>query len=293
MPRSNRSIAIMDGSTEAEEFSIGGAGLDDRTATVDADESGPIDPAAVGVAARRAAFRWWDPCLVLVIAAIGWLVCLFCAASTAWLLLGISAKLVAASIEFFAPLAFTATYYLAVLLVMRSLAKRRGHALFASYLPSIGIRPALYAALSGISLAGFYLIGILGLSLTSLFRNHPLLREAVPIPQSFGQLAVFGLVAVIIAPLTEELYWRGLVLDCLQRKLAPWVSALITALLFSFSHALFLVQPGIVGWMATAAVTGFGLLAAFWVQRTRSLRTAVAAHASYNATLILCILVFR
>ena len=45
--------------------------------------------------------------------------------------------------------------------------------------------------------------------------------------------------------------------------------------------------------MATAAVTGFGLLAAFWVQRTRSLRTAVAAHASYNATLILCILVFR
>ena len=56
---------------------------------------------------------------------------------------------------------------------------------------------------------------------------------------------------------------------------------------------LFLVQPGIFGWMATAAVTGFGLLAAFWVQRTRSLRTAVAAHASYNATLILCILVFR
>jgi membrane protease YdiL (CAAX protease family) len=115
----------------------------------------------------------------------------------------------------------------------------------------------------------------------------------LPLPQSFGQLVALGLLAVIIAPLTEELYWRGLVLDCLQQKMATWVSAAITAVLFSLSHVLFLVQPGIFGWMATAAVTGFGLLAAFWVQRTRSLRTAVAAHASYNATLILCILVFR
>jgi membrane protease YdiL (CAAX protease family) len=202
-------------------------------------------------------------------------------------LLVTTAELVPASIEFFAPLAAVATPYLALLLVMRCLAKRRGHALFASYLPSIGIRPVLYAALSGISLAGIYLIGILGLSLTSFFQNIPMLREAVPIPQSLGELAVFGLVAVIIAPLTEELYWRGLVLDCLQRKLAPWVSALITALLFSFSHALFLVQPAIVGWMATAAVTGFGLLAAFWVQRTHSLRAPVAAHATYNAAVVL------
>jgi membrane protease YdiL (CAAX protease family) len=176
---------------------------------------------------------------------------------------------------------------------MRSLVKRRGHALFASYLPSIGIRPVLYAALSGISLAAIYLIVIFCLSLTSLFRNHPMLRETVPVPQSFGQLAVFGLGAVIIAPVTEELYWRGLVLDCFQRNLAPWVSALITALLFSFSHAQFLVQPGIVGWIATAAVTGFGLLAAFWVQRTHSLRGAIAAHASYNAIVVLCMFVFR
>jgi len=188
-------------------------------------------------------------------------------------------------------------FYLVVLLVMRSLARRslarrRGHALFASYLPSIGIRPILYAALSGISLAGVYLILalILALSLPSLFRDIPMLRE---VPQSFGQFAVFGLLAVTIVPLTEELYWRGLVLDCLQRKLAPWVSALITALLFSFSHALFLVLPGIAGWTATAAVAGFGLLAAFWVQRTHSLRPAVAAHASYNATLILCMFVFQ
>jgi uncharacterized protein len=208
-------------------------------------------------------------------------------------LLGNKAKLGTASIEFFAPLAIGATFYLAVLLAMGSLAKRGGHAFFASYLPSIGIRPVRFAALSGIGLVVIYLIVLLGLSSTSFFRNLPILRETVPIPESFGQFAIFVLLAVIIAPLTEELYWRGLVLDCLQRKLTPWVSALITALLFSFSHLLFLIEPRIVGWMATAAVTGFGLLAAFWVQRTHSLRTAIAAHASYNATLALCMFVSR
>jgi membrane protease YdiL (CAAX protease family) len=285
----------MEASTEAEDSSIDGPRLDNKTAAGHADKLGPVDPAAVRVAARRAAFRWWDPFLVLVNAAIAWLVglvFLFGVVSVGRLLLGPKAKLGTVSAEFFVPLAVAATFYLALLLVMRSLAKRRGRALCVSHLPSIGLRPVLFAALSGISL-GIYLIGIFGLSLTSLFRNHPMPHEVLPLPQSFGQLMAFGLVAVLIAPLTEELYWRGLVLDCLQQKVAPCVSAAITALLFSLSHFLFLIQPGIFGWMATAGITGLGLLAAFWVQYTRSLRPAIAAHASYNATIVLCAFFFR
>jgi membrane protease YdiL (CAAX protease family) len=286
----------MEASTEAEDSSIHGSRLDDKTAAGHANILGPVDPAAVRVAARRAAFRWWDPFLVLVIAAIAWLVglvFLFGAVSVVWLLLGPNAKLGTVSTEFFVPLAAPATFYLALLLVMRSLAKRRGRTLFASYLPSIGVRPVIYAALSGVSLTGIYLSGIFGLSLTSFFQNHPMPHEVLPLPQSFGQLVAFGLLAVILAPLTEELYWRGLVLDCLQQKMAPWVSAAITAVLFSLSHVLFLIQPGIFGWMATAGITGLGLLAAFWVHCTRSLRPAIAAHASYNATIVLCAFFFR
>jgi len=286
----------MEASTEAEDSSLDGSRLDDRTAAGHANKLGPVDPAAVRVAARRAAFRWWDPFLVLVIAAIAWLVglvFLFGVVSVGWLLLGPKAKLGSVSAEFYVPLAAAATFYLALLLVMRSLAKRRGRTLFASYLPSIGIRPVIYAALSGISLTGIYLTGIFGLSLTSFFQNHPMPHEALPLPQSFGQLLAFGLLAIILAPLTEELYWRGLVLDCLQQKMAPRVSAAITALLFSLSHVLFLIQPGIFGWMATAGITGLGLLAAFWVHCTRSLRPAIAAHASYNATIVLCAFFFR
>ena len=276
--------------------SIDGSRLDDKAAAGHTNKLGPVDPAAVRVAARRAAFRWWDPFFVLVIAAIAWLVglvFLFGVVSVGWLLLDPKAKLGSVSAEFYVPLAAAATFYLALLLVMRSLAKRRGRTLFASYLPSIGIRPVIYAALSGISLTGIYLTGIFGLSLTSFFQNHPMPHEALPLPQSFGQLLAFGLLAIILAPLTEELYWRGLVLDCLQQKMAPRVSAAITALLFSLSHVLFLIQPGIFGWMATAGITGLGLLAAFWVHCTRSLRPAIAAHASYNATIVLCAFFFR
>lgn len=248
------------------------------------------------VAARRAAFRWFDPFLVLAIAAVAWLVgliFLFGVVSVGRILLSPKAKLGTVTAEIFVPLSAAAAFYLALLLVMRFLAKRRGHTLFASYLPSIGIRPVIYAALSGISLTGIYLTVIFGLSLTSFFQNHPMPHDVLPLPQSFGQLVAFGLLAVILAPVTEELYWRGLVLDCLQQKIAPWVSAAITALLFSLSHVLFLIQPGLFGWMATAGITGLGLLAAFWVHCTRSLRPAIAAHAGYNATIILCAFFFR
>ena len=292
----NGSYTIVEASTEAKEALIGNVDPEGKAATVHSDEHEDIDLAAARGAATRAAFRWWDPFLVLVIAAIAWLIglaFLFGVAFVGWLLLGSKAKLGTVSAQFFVPLAAAATFYLALLLVMRSLAKRRDRPLFASYLPSIGIRPIIYAAFSGISLAVIYLTGIFGLSLTSFFQNHPIPHEVLPLPRSFGQLVAFGLLVAMLAPLTEELFWRGLVLECLRQKMAPWVSAAITALLFSFSHVLFLIQPGIFGWMATAGITGLGLLAAFWVQYTRSLRPAVAAHASYNATIVLCAFFFR
>ena len=258
--------------------SIDGSRLDDKAAAGHTNKLGPVDPAAVRVAARRAASRWWDPFFVLVIAAIAWLVglvFLFGVVFVGWRLLGPTAKLGTVSTEFFAPLAAAANFYLALLLVMRSLAKRRGRPLFASYLPSIGIRPVIYAALSGISLTGIYLTGIFGLSLTSFFQNHPLPHEVLPLPQSFGQLVALGLLAVIIAPITEELYWRGLVLDCLQQKMATWVSAAITAVLFSLSHVYFWCSRGSSdGWQRPRSpVSGCSLRSGFSAPVPSALRS--------------------
>jgi membrane protease YdiL (CAAX protease family) len=95
------------------------------------------------------------------------------------------------------------------------------------------------------------------------------------------------LIGVVLAPLTEEIYFRGLLLEWFQQRLARLPSALITATIFSFWHLRFLEHPGFVGWIATAAIAALGLLCALWAQRTRSLAAPAAAHATYNATLML------
>ena len=92
---------------------------------------------------------------------------------------------------------------------------------------------------------------------------------------------------VVLAPLTEEIYFRGVLLEWFQQRLALFPSALITAAIFALYHFYFLQYPGIAGWIATAAVAAMGLLCALWAQRTRSLRAPVAAHAAYNAMFVL------
>jgi membrane protease YdiL (CAAX protease family) len=106
-------------------------------------------------------------------------------------------------------------------------------------------------------------------------------------PHLLGQLAVLGLICVALAPLTEEMLFRGLMLQWFQQRLARLPSALVTAIIFALCHFRFLEDPQIVGWIATAAIAASGLLFALWAQRTQSLCAPVAAHAAYNAAFML------
>lgn len=81
----------------------------------------------------------------------------------------------------------------------------------------------------------------------------------------------------VIAPLTEELFYRGLVMRALERRFAPWVAALVAALAFGASHFQLLQLPGLVV---------FGLLAGLLAQRSGRLGTAMAAHLGFNAVAV-------
>jgi membrane protease YdiL (CAAX protease family) len=234
--------------------------------------------------------------LALVVTCFGWLIFLLGTA----LLVGLSLRalgyrrqnlpnLAAASTSFFAVQGYAATFYLVGLLVVRFLAKRRGYELFACYFPAIGLRPVLLAGLIGFGTAGVYLIVILVLAWTSVLHFHPTIATAAVLHQRLGRFAISGLVYIIIAPIAEEIYFRGLLLDSLRQRFFPLLSVLITAAVFSLVHVQFLLHPGIVGWLATAALVIMGIFNALWAQRTHSLRGPVAAHASYNAILILFI----
>jgi membrane protease YdiL (CAAX protease family) len=80
--------------------------------------------------------------------------------------------------------------------------------------------------------------------------------------------------AVVLAPLTEELVFRGLMFATLRRRAAWPVAAAVSALAFAALHGY-----GVAGF---ASVWWSGFVWAWTYERTRSVWPAIAAHAAGN-----------
>lgn len=93
--------------------------------------------------------------------------------------------------------------------------------------------------------------------------------------------------ALILASLTEELLYRGVIFDelCLYFKEA--VAAIIQSMLFTFAHSerwLLLAKTGDLGIAINLiAVFFMGLLSAFLRKKTRSLLPSILMHFALNA----------
>jgi membrane protease YdiL (CAAX protease family) len=254
----------------------------------------PIQTTAAGAVTSPGSISWRDLFFILLKAYLG--LTIFCflfglVGGLLYLAMGYGTDLdafsAAAAKNFYVSQISVASFYLALLLAMRRvLRKRRGRGSFAGYFRPIGGRRLLYAALSGLVWCGVVLLLLSVFWSTMHWQYHPAAAGAIAHSQSIGRLATLGTIVIVLAPLTEEIYFRGLLLEWFQQKLAPLPSALINAAIFALCHLRFLQYPGIVGWGTTAAIAGQGLLCALWAQRTRSLRAPAAAHATYNATLM-------
>jgi membrane protease YdiL (CAAX protease family) len=84
----------------------------------------------------------------------------------------------------------------------------------------------------------------------------------------------FCLVAVLVAPFAEELFWRGFVQGSLQRLFGGPTAVLVQATLFAVFHLR--------GFGATIMVLPFGLVAGLWRDRRKTLVPLIAAHAIVN-----------
>ncbi|MBA3622049.1 MAG: CPBP family intramembrane metalloprotease [Actinomycetota bacterium] len=86
--------------------------------------------------------------------------------------------------------------------------------------------------------------------------------------------------AAVCAPLGEELFFRGLLYQGLQRRWGTRVGILVSALVFALSHA----QQGSL--LANAVVVGvilpLGLFLAWIFQRRQSLLVPILVHGTYN-----------
>jgi len=94
--------------------------------------------------------------------------------------------------------------------------------------------------------------------------------------QSGFDLIIVGVVLIGIAPLTEELLFRGLFQGSLERAIGHWPAILIAALSFGLLHGRVRFIP----------VTLLGLLMGYMVMRTNSLPTGMVAHGINNLTVL-------
>ena len=78
---------------------------------------------------------------------------------------------------------------------------------------------------------------------------------------------------VVIAPLTEELMYRGLILDFLRKKYGNWIAIIVSSILFGIVHII----------PAPIAVATFGGLIYGWLRiHTDSLWPGIFCHAIWN-----------
>jgi membrane protease YdiL (CAAX protease family) len=92
--------------------------------------------------------------------------------------------------------------------------------------------------------------------------------------------------AVVLAPVAEELLFRGLLFNALLRRRSVHVAALVSSVVFAVVHVDVAVsQP-----LALVGLTLVGLALAYAYHRTGSLLVPIAGHAAFNGvTLVLAL----
>lgn len=128
-------------------------------------------------------------------------------------------------------------------------------------------------ALLSVPLAFIMLTG-LSFALVRIFANAPSLPVG-PSSSDGVQSFVLIAVAVAIAPIAEEIFFRGMLYNALRRRIHPLPAALLQALVFGLLHPFNL--PG------KAMVAATGLCFAGIYQWRKTLLTPVFLHAIMNA----------
>jgi len=183
--------------------------------------------------------------------------------------------------------AVTASYYLALLYFLWRIARRVSTS-------------ALVARYRALPLAKFAISALLGMALGVAvpLLNAWLIRknvvdiqltkgERMMTANSPGQLPLVLFTLALVAPFVEELFFRGILLSWLKRKMPLVLAVVVSAVIFALIHFDFLSHPGLGGWYITGILAVVGLINAVLAVRTGSLWAPFGLHDGYNAVLII------
>lgn len=115
--------------------------------------------------------------------------------------------------------------------------------------------------------------------------NSDFVREST---NDATQFLAVALIAVVVAPIVEELYFRGLLLRSFQSRLSPATAVVAQALIFGLIHFRIGLGRGNITLVLALATVGavFGV-AASWARR---LGPAIVGHACFNLVAVLVVL---
>jgi len=205
--------------------------------------------------------------------------------------LGVSKRDITHAMEGFssnttATLIATASFDIVLLFYAWRISRRVADASMAARYKPIGWRAFVLWLAGGVALWALAYFVTWELAVHSLVQFHVTAAERTMVPQSPAGLPLGLLCIALIAPLAEELYFRGVLLSWLRRKIGAPLAVFASAAIFALLHFRFLSHGGVEGWVYTATIAAVGLVTATLALRTGSLWGPFAVHAGYNAAII-------
>jgi uncharacterized protein len=164
---------------------------------------------------------------------------------------------------------------LAFVMVPMAIAAQRGAEGVGEILSRLGVRRFDLSALKWMAAAvGAYLLFA---AVYSLLIVQP---EQEDIAEAFGSVPIQVLLIAIVAPISEELCFRGFLFGGLREKLPRLAAALLSGLIFGALHAF-------TGITAVPPLIVFGLILALLYERTGSIVPAILLHMLNNSVALL------
>jgi membrane protease YdiL (CAAX protease family) len=164
---------------------------------------------------------------------------------------------------------------LGFLLVPMAIAARGGASTMGEILDRLGVRRFQPSALKWMAAAvGVYLL-FAGLYSSLIVEPHQ-----KDIAEGFGALPVKILLIVVLAPISEEVCFRGMLFGGLREKLPRLGAALLSALIFGGLHAL-------TGVSAVPPLIVFGFVLALLYEKTGSIVPGIVLHMLNNSIALL------
>jgi membrane protease YdiL (CAAX protease family) len=97
---------------------------------------------------------------------------------------------------------------------------------------------------------------------------------------SGAKLAVFAVIAVIVAPVCEELLFRGLLLQALRRRISPEGAVIVQALAFALAHPM--LSPTVGDLAVVPALFLLGAISGVVAVRRGDLSRSIMLHVGFN-----------